>query len=135
MRIYHRVRSAQHDVSRGEGLVRGTDGTSIDPWVIICKNYFGTTPSLARELLRAFVTVCPERAKSVQYALDRLHSDNESITLMRQRLDHASRLLCPADLLRASLFLSKEGGAKRRPDLLQFEEAVLRFVGKDGKWL
>jgi len=102
-------------------------------WRRLIVMFLNASPTLSVELWVVYVGIVPEKARTLRYALNQLESESTPVMITRQRLAHAGRLLDPADLLRASLLLSKEG-VKRRSDVVQFEEALLSHIDAHGEW-
>lgn len=55
------------------------------------------------------------------------------MAVWEERCKTIERLLSPADLMALGLLLSPEG-QPRRPDVVAFEERVLGYTDKYGKW-
>jgi hypothetical protein len=101
-------------------------------WHALCAA-LGATPRLSRELWGVFVETFPYRAQTVYFELERAFTVAPEAVVV-QRLVHISQLVRPRDVHAASERLSPEGEGRRRADVRQFEENLLRHVDQTGHW-
>jgi hypothetical protein len=105
-------------------------------WAVLCQERLHTTPGLAEELWRAYIKTYPYKEQTLRFELDRLLSPAPA-AVIEARLERLSRLISVGDLLKAAAVLSPENPhhvhARRRPDIVRFEETLLRYV-HDGHW-
>jgi hypothetical protein len=114
-----------------KGHVAGRDVPPL--WTLVATRWFACNPNLAAEVWHEYQRLWPHSSKSTAFELNRLFSGSQDHGVLWQRAERLLAVLCPKDMLAASLRLSPAGNRRRR-DVLSFEEAVLERLDGDGKW-
>ena len=102
-------------------------------WMALCTAFLRTSDQLALELWEAFTRHYCWRVATVRYCLDQLGTTAATVEVWQQRTEHFEEVLPARDLLALGQRISPEG-RKRRADVVQFEETLLRYMSNEGTW-
>jgi len=103
-------------------------------WELLLTKLLKAEPKLAYELWQVFLQRWPWRVTTTAYALNQLMVGVPTVEVWQQRAEHFERILPASDLLTLTLTLSPEGTKRRRPDVVQLEEAILHYMTNEGTW-